>query len=87
MNLTIIFILTIQYLIKMAKTTINFRLGISRKCKRAIGVLDTDTGEIKCAKDKKRRHIDKVSKYDPNIGYFETRKDGKIIQKSGRFEG
>lgn len=70
----------------MAKTTINFRLGISRKLKRAVGVLDTDTGEIICAKDNKTRHIDKVKKYDPNIGFFETRSNGKIIQKSGEYK-
>ncbi len=67
------------------KTKINFRLGVSRKAKRAIGCLDVESGEITCAKDKKKRHIDKVSKYDPNIGFFETCDNGTIIQKQGRY--
>jgi hypothetical protein len=65
------------------KTKINFRLG--KKGKRATGCLDVATGIITNAKDKEKRHIFDVEKYD-EVGYFETYDSGKLIQKKGRYE-
>jgi len=67
------------------KTKINFRLGRNRSSKRAIGCLDPETGEVKNVKDNKIRNIEDIEKYD-NVGYFETYKEGKLIQKSGKYK-
>jgi hypothetical protein len=69
----------------MTKTKINFRLSKSRKSKRTTGCLDVETGNVINTEDDKIRNIKDIEKYD-HVGYFETHKNGELLQKSGKFK-
>lgn len=69
----------------MTKTKINFRLSRFRKSKRTTGCLDVETGLVTNTKDKKVRKIEDIEKYD-KVGYFETYKNGELLQKKGKYQ-
>lgn len=68
----------------MTKTKINFRLSRFRKSKRTTGCLDVDTGLVINTEDELVRDIKRIEEYD-NVGYFETCKNGEVVQKSGKY--
>ena len=68
----------------MTKTKINCKHPKSGD--RVIGVLDNSTKKVTLLGGIKYA-FSYLRKKDTNgIGFFETRKDGKVIQKSGKFD-
>lgn len=69
----------------MARTKINYRCPDTGK--RKIGILNPKTNMVTIG-FMKTKPLSELEAIDTNgIGYFETRIDGAIVQKVGRYEG
>jgi len=72
----------------MSKTKVNVINEHSDKSgERRCGVLDNDTQIVKLSNGTKKP-LSYYEENDPNgVGFFQTRLEGKIVQKSGKYKG